>query len=181
MDKTDRKRLNIAMALNDLMEKRPIEQISIAELCGEAGISRSTFYAYFEDIYAVGEWLWDREFREIFEGLGRQYGYHECFRRLFARLCEIGPRLARVRPMRPGGDDMTYAHANTLTEVLGATQDALGRPLTDEERRRIEYTSCAEEAMTLKWFAEGMSVPAEVMADYFTDAAPEFVLRAVGR
>ncbi len=186
MDKTDRKRLNIAMALNDLMETRPIEQISIVELCQEAGISRSTFYVYFEDIYTVGEWLWEREFRTIFEGLGREYGYHECFRRLFERLRQLGPRLAHVRPMRPHGaekaqGDKTYAHMNSLAEELRATQEALGRPLCDEERRHIEYISCAEEAMTLKWFAEGMSVPPEVMADYFVQAAPEFVLQAVGR
>ena len=180
MDKTDRKRLNIAMALNDLMGAKPIEQITVVELCEEAGISRSTFYTYFEDIYSVGEWLWDREFRVIFDGLGSQYGYRECFRRLFERLKEIGPRLARVRPLRPKSDDKTYAYSNSTGAIIRAAERALGRPLTAEEYLHVQYSAYAEEAMTLKWLAEDMSVPPDVMAGYFAGAAPDFIIRAVG-
>ena len=94
MDKLDRKRYFVAQTLNDLLAKRPIAQISVVDLCEEAGISRSTFYTYFDDIYAVGEWLWEQEFRSIFEGLGMDYGYFECYRRLY----RASKSLARVMP-----------------------------------------------------------------------------------
>lgn len=180
VDKLYRKRLLVAEALNDLLAKRPISEITVIELCEAAGISRSTFYAYFDDIYAVGEWLWDQEFREIFEGLGLEYGYRECFRRLFARLKELGSRVGYVRPMRPLSGDKTYASSNTLSAMIGCTERALGRRLTSEELVRLEYTSCAEEAMTLKWFTDGMRLSPEVMATLITEAAPQFLKDAVG-
>ena len=46
MDKLDRKRYFVAQTLNDLLAKRPIAQISVVDLCEEAGISRSTFYEW---------------------------------------------------------------------------------------------------------------------------------------
>lgn len=180
MDKLYRKRLLVAEALNDLLARRPISEITVIELCEAAGISRSTFYAYFDDIYAVGEWLWDQEFRGIFEGLGRDYGYHECFRRLFTHLKGLGSRVGYVRPMRPLSGDKTYASSNTLSAMVMCAERSLGRRLTSDELLRLEYTSCAEEAMTLKWFTDGMRLAPEVMAALIADAAPQFLKDAVG-
>ncbi len=180
LDKLDRKRYFVAQALNDLLAKRPIEQISVVDLCEEAGISRSTFYTYFDDIYSVGEWLWDQEFRSIFEGLGTDYGYFECYRRLYTRLKELGPRFAHVRPMRPASGGKTYAGSNTFGALVHCLERAQGRALTQEEIMRVEYASCAEEAVTLKWFALGMVTPPETLAGYIAEMAPAFMKDALG-
>lgn len=34
-----------------MLKEKPITKISIQEICGRAGINRSTFYAHYEDIY----------------------------------------------------------------------------------------------------------------------------------
>lgn len=41
----------IRHALTDLMRNKPIQNISVKELCEKAGINRGTFYAHYEDIY----------------------------------------------------------------------------------------------------------------------------------
>lgn len=180
LDKLDRKRYFVAQTLNDLLAKRPIAQISVVDLCEEAGISRSTFYTYFDDIYAVGEWLWEQEFRSIFEGLGMDYGYFECYRRLYTRLKELGPRYAFVRPVRPASGGKTYAGSNTFGALVRCLERSLDRALTQEESMRVEYASCAEEAVTLKWFAMDMSTPPEVLAGYIAEMAPAFMKSALG-
>lgn len=38
-----------------LMEKKPLEKITVRDLVDECGINRNTFYYYFQDIYAVLE------------------------------------------------------------------------------------------------------------------------------
>ena len=40
-------------ALLDLLEERPLTSVSVRGLCDLADINRSTFYAYYEDIYAL--------------------------------------------------------------------------------------------------------------------------------
>ncbi len=43
----------IREALFDLMEDRPINKITVTDICKEADINRSTFYAYYEDVYEL--------------------------------------------------------------------------------------------------------------------------------
>lgn len=180
LDKLDRKRYFVAQALNDLLAKRPIEQISVVDLCEEAGISRSTFYTYFDDIYAVGEWLWDQEFRSIFEGLGKDYGYQECCLRLYTRLKELSGRVGAVRPVRNERSGQSFADIQTFGALEQAVMRTLGRPLTEEERTHLAYVSRANEAMTLAWFEDGMLLPPERIACYVAQIAPAFMVRAVG-
>lgn len=44
---------NLYDALLHLMGERPFEEIKVSEICGKALINRSTFYAHFEDKYAL--------------------------------------------------------------------------------------------------------------------------------
>lgn len=44
-------RARIESAFLDLLKKKDIDKISIQELCREADINRSTFYAHYQDIY----------------------------------------------------------------------------------------------------------------------------------
>ena len=40
-------------ALIDLMDEKPLEKITVTEICKSADVNRSTFYAYYEDISAL--------------------------------------------------------------------------------------------------------------------------------
>lgn len=55
--------------LLDLLRKKPLERITVREICEHAGVNRSTFYAHFEDIYNMME----KSELAIAEGLGRQF------------------------------------------------------------------------------------------------------------
>ncbi len=176
----ERKRLLIAEALNDLLKERPLDDITVVELCDEAGISRSTFYTYFEDIYEVGVWVWERKNREIFEGLGERYGYRECFERLYAHLREDSGRTGRVIPERNVRKDLTYAAANSFELLRDRVEKSRGRRLTDDEYDQLDYVSRANETVTLKWFEDGMVVEPGRIARYVAEMAPTFVIQAVG-
>jgi AcrR family transcriptional regulator len=59
MDKGDPRVRYTKMILKDslveLMKKRPVAEIGIKEVCGLAGVSRSTFYTYYKDVYDLFE------------------------------------------------------------------------------------------------------------------------------
>ncbi len=48
-----------------LMEKKPLEKITLRDLVDECGINRNTFYYYFQDIYAVLEEFCDQTVQEL--------------------------------------------------------------------------------------------------------------------
>jgi len=51
--KTQYTRKALADGLIELMKTKPFDRISVKELCDYADINRSTFYAHYEDIYAL--------------------------------------------------------------------------------------------------------------------------------
>ncbi|MDE6168706.1 MAG: TetR/AcrR family transcriptional regulator [Acetatifactor sp.] len=56
----------IREAFLDLLKKKPIEKISIGELCEKANVHRSTFYRHYTDIYALMDCIYDDAYHEIF-------------------------------------------------------------------------------------------------------------------
>ena len=50
---TEQTKKNIIAAFCRLYAQRPIEQIYVKDVISEAGYNRSTFYEYFQDIYAL--------------------------------------------------------------------------------------------------------------------------------
>lgn len=55
--KTDRRtkytKMVIREALLSLLHNRPIEKITVSDLCARAEISRPTFYLHYADLYAL--------------------------------------------------------------------------------------------------------------------------------
>ncbi|SFG39446.1 transcriptional regulator, TetR family [Lachnospiraceae bacterium C7] len=47
----------LAESLKQLVEKRPIEKITIKEITDKAGVIRPTFYNHFQDKYELIEWI----------------------------------------------------------------------------------------------------------------------------
>ncbi len=62
LEKTERKKVSsreeyaeklIRGNFTEMLKKRPIEKISVAQLCEKCGINRSTFYRHYEDLYQL--------------------------------------------------------------------------------------------------------------------------------
>lgn len=66
IEKTERA---IKQAFFDLREQKPLEKIKIKELCERARINKSTFYAHYQDIYALANALEEEVISAILESL----------------------------------------------------------------------------------------------------------------
>ena len=60
---------SITDALFRLRAHKPLEKITVRELCREAPVNRSTFYAYYKDVYDLSEHLENELVRSIVAGL----------------------------------------------------------------------------------------------------------------
>ena len=58
----------IRQAFTKLLREKPIQRIAVKELCQEAGVNRSTFYAHYQDIYDLLRWLLEHETVEALGG-----------------------------------------------------------------------------------------------------------------
>ncbi len=59
----------IRKALTSLLSQKPIQSISVKELCDHAGINRGTFYAHYTDIYDLLQKIEDEMMHDFQEAL----------------------------------------------------------------------------------------------------------------
>ena len=62
---------NIQAAFLDLRRRKPLEKITVKELCQGARIHKSTFYAHYEDLYALSDALETEVVERVIFGLPR--------------------------------------------------------------------------------------------------------------
>ena len=58
---------NIKATLTDILQEMPFEKISVAEICRRGDISRITFYAHYEDKYALTEEIFSDHVQEAYD------------------------------------------------------------------------------------------------------------------
>lgn len=49
----------IAETTKQLMRQKPVEKITVSEICSESGVNPRTFYRYFRDKYDVAAWIYN--------------------------------------------------------------------------------------------------------------------------
>jgi AcrR family transcriptional regulator len=72
-------------AFTEMMARKPVSQITVTEICEDAGISRKTFYKYYSDQFALLKAMQDDLF----------VGFQEQMSELPASIFEITPALIR--------------------------------------------------------------------------------------
>ncbi len=78
----------IKNAFIELRAKKPLEKITVKELCGLACINKSTFYSHYEDIYALSEKLESETIASVMNSLSHAQGYSPKHPEVFTReLC----------------------------------------------------------------------------------------------
>ena len=60
---------SIRNAFIELRTKKPLEKITVKELCALACINKSTFYSHYEDIYALSEAMEQETVASIISGM----------------------------------------------------------------------------------------------------------------
>ena len=99
----------IRQAFTKLLREKPIQRIAVKELCQEAGVNRSTFYAHYQDIYDL--------LTKIEEDM------LEDFQRALAPLLEPGPEAISPLEITRGIYRCLQENADVCTVTLGEFGD----------------------------------------------------------
>ena len=175
MNKNDQRtkltKMLIRKAFTSLLKQKPIQNISIKELCAEAGINRGTFYLHYADIYDLLEQMeadmmadFQKALQPLLEGDEKEVtpakitaGIFECLKEN-ADLCTVtlgpyGDKEFAARLLEVGQEKCLESYTKLFSHV---------------SRSRIEnyyaFVSAGCIGLLEKWLGDGMTVSAERMA-----------------
>ena len=60
---TDFTKTTLAMALEDLLRKKPLSELTVTEIAERAGVNRQTFYYHFRNIDDLIKWTVENDIR----------------------------------------------------------------------------------------------------------------------
>ena len=96
MNKSEAKFHNTAIKMDDalvvLLEQKDFRDISIQDICKEAGVNRSTFYSHYDNLYDLLKETQERAVSEFFETLGSAVGSPDISRMTADELIFISPQ-----------------------------------------------------------------------------------------
>ena len=163
-------RENLMSAFWSLYKENRIEKITVASICKVAGYNRSTFYAYFQDIYevldAIEEELISPEAFEksilsfllsgsSFASANKEMAFQHIIR-LFEDSCDYIPVLL--------GEHGDPAFRQKLMDKLTPHITALLKYNLEDNKEMqyiLEYQSAGVLNVIAKWYANGKNIPYE--------------------
>lgn len=163
-------KLLIRKALTQLLMSKPIQSISIKELCQQAGINRGTFYAHYSDIYQLRQQMEDEmleEFQQVLKPLleqGNKVPPLQVTTRIFQCLRDNADVCAMT--FGPYGDK-TFA-VRMIDVSREKYEQCYYRYFKDVTPQKLEYyytfVSAGCMGMVEKWLNNGLNPSAEELA-----------------
>ncbi|MBQ9196856.1 MAG: TetR/AcrR family transcriptional regulator C-terminal domain-containing protein [Clostridia bacterium] len=156
----------IAQALKQLLQRRPINKITINDIAEECGISRMTFYYHFKDIYDLADWTVQDTLYAVI-GEHRKHGnWQQGFLDLLTVLQENKALILNVHR----SIDRQMVERYMLREV-----ETLLLPVVEEESEGMEISDQGKHAVAvfytyaflgvvLDWIRQGMQTAPQKVA-----------------
>lgn len=148
-------------ALKKLLRERPLDKITIQDLTDECGISRSSFYYHFQDIYDLVEWACIEDFSKA---LGSKRTYDTWEEGLTQIMEEVKNdrdfiyNIYRYMDHQMLTDYLDKRTRGLLYDVI--EEEAAGFDVTDDQKQFIaDYYTQGMVWTVLTWVEENMKTP----------------------
>jgi Transcriptional regulator len=162
-------RQNLVDAFWQLYCKKKIEKITVKEVCDLAGYNRSTFYAYFKDVYEILEEIEEQtisadDFKQIvlkklFQG---EYFHADRKKIVLTSVIDFFEKNRTYLPMLLNCDPL---FRQKLLKKLTPAVLSMYKRLTPQEMMEVkylmEYQSAAMLSTISKWYTDGKDLPME--------------------
>jgi AcrR family transcriptional regulator len=172
-------RLNIVEALDTVLQRNAVGRVKVTQICKMVGISRTTFYEYFDDIYSVVTWYWDHIMSNALYEIGVNCDYFTGHLRSFEALADNHAFFYEAFKSRDYSGVLEYGSRHVKEIIEQTAQRRLGRPFTKAELLQLDFRNYGAANMTCKWVTEGMQATPKEMARAIEACTPEFFIEAL--
>lgn len=164
--------LRVAIIVDDMVEKRSIDDLTVAEICDAANLSRTQFYRLFDSKYEIANWFLYKVVEPGKTQIGRTLTWEQGVE-VTMQGCFLLKNLMRSSFLADGYQSMRETAKRThKREFFTTIADYKKRELTDSIRFQIDFYFHAEDHMNKIWFLNEEREPAHEYAHRLAACVP---------
>ena len=167
-------RMKILAAIEQLLRSHDPDEIRVSDVCRISGVSRTTFYVYFEDIFSAIQWRWDDLCSQTLYRINTDLSWEEGHHAMFTGLKEHAEFYQKCFVCKDYQSLFAYGYRKSLCHHIENIEHSLGRVLTEQERFELDYSVRALSAITTKWAESGMEPSVGAMTVLLSRFVPPF-------
>lgn len=157
---------------------RPIEQLSITDICQAANITKQTFYSRFSSKYDIANWYCMQSEKQTLYQIGRTLSWEDGVLAHFLAISKQSKllRWTSFNGEKDTGEATKVRHRAALLETLEGY-----RGVVVDQRLKFLIEAYLEMEIYLsgEWFRTGCNPSAEVFASYYLDCIPTKLYNAL--
>lgn len=174
---------SLRRSLMELLSERPFNKITVRDIAARSGVSRNTFYYYFQDIYALAEDI----FNEEIEKAARKVHVYDSWQRAFLDATAFAASHKRAILHIYHSDSRNllemYYHKSIFTAMLAfVRQQAEGLNVPEQKLVALaRFYTAALMGLSTEWLANGMKGSLDSLVDDLGDLLDGNIRRSLER
>ena len=173
MGEQDRTKQKLAQAIKRLMEKAPLDKITVTHIVEEAGVTRQTFYRNFKDKYDLVNWHFEQLARKSFKQMGAGLTLREGLIKKFQFLKGEQTFFTQAFRSQDCNSVVAYDYQCILEFYTGILRRKLGVERLPGDIAFLLRMYCEGSIrMTVEWVTTGMERPIPQLVDLLLEAMP---------
>lgn len=160
---------------------RPINEMTVGQICENCHVSRPTFYAHFDSKYAIPFWLFDFAFDLYLAEIGRSVSWDEGIHGFLSLLYREKDYLPFAFIDNPSRNEVESRLQKRRDSMLATMKEYKGIDPDDELLYFIDHFVYYGNQMVATWCIEGMQVDPATFARWFTACMPDRLIRLLDK
>ncbi len=158
---------DLEKALKELMQKKPLDKITISDLTEACSLSRMAFYYHFRDIYDLVEWICLEDASRALQGKKTYDTWQEGMLQIFEVVLENKSFILNVYHSIRREQIENYLFRLVYDLLRGVVEEkSVGMNISEEEKRFIaDFYKYGFVGIMLDWIKGGMKEDYRIIAD----------------
>ena len=163
MSKLSKKAL--LQAFGELIEEKPFNKITIADITARCGLNRMTFYYHFDNIYELMIWGLEAQLHEVSKDYINYENWKTGYLHIYYFALERKTYIKKIFQTLEQENLEQYVNKIAERMVIAVIDDKLGDKSLDEDERLFTARVCSHvlTATLMTWVSQGMKEDPEIM------------------
>lgn len=157
----------LAASLKKLLEKKPLDKVTVIDIIEDCEVNRQTFYYHFKDIYDLIDWMLLDEATRALDGKKTYDTWQRGFEQILEALLLDKTFITNVYHSVSREYVENYLYRLTFELMMDVVEEkAAGMNVRDEDKKFIaDFYKCAFVGLTLEWIRKGMKEEPKTMTE----------------